>query len=241
MRLIDMKRIVTLIFLFITFCTATAKPYGTYNPLNIINKNNYKLNHGYYNKILNDLIAHAGHYPTNFKNNANKQRALSDVRVLINIFNMFLKNEKKKPSFFALYNSAQLHQIAYNLNDFNNPKIVNSFYIGAIKTKEFQTFSADKKGQIFTKFSSFALNSGQSKMGLNMLQATYNNLKYKPASCVLAQAYITQKNFKKAKEYAQICNKFTPSEKNSFLLKAVSTCLEKTNCSSNTQFVEKAK
>lgn len=236
-----MKKIIMLTFLFITFHTATAKPYGTYNPLNIINKNNHQLNQKYYNEILNDLIAHAGQYPTDFKNNANKQRALGDVRVLINIFNMFLKNKKKNSSFFALYNSAQLHQIAYNLNDFNNPKIVDSFYIGAIKTKEFQTFSTNKKGQVFTKFSSFALNSEQSKMGLNMLQATYDNLKYKPASCVLAQAYITQKNFKEAKKYAQICNKFTPSEKNTFLLKAVSTCLEKTNCNSNTQFVEKVK
>lgn len=99
---------------------AQAAPYGQYDlgkllkPTENENGRKYQLDHAFVDRVLTDLMRHAGDYPTQFDSQSDQQRAQRDSQLLRKLFGEWAQAPQAHPE--LLYRAAMLGSIGHNLN-----------------------------------------------------------------------------------------------------------------------------
>lgn len=113
---------IVLLFLLVVFVasSASAGEYGQYDPKRVLgvteapSGKRYGFDLIYFDKILNDLSAHAKNYPPQFATPQDRQRATRDVKVLSGMLDVLLDTPSPDPE--LLLRAAYLNSIGHNLD-----------------------------------------------------------------------------------------------------------------------------
>lgn len=115
-----MKKILCALGVILSMSAAHAVPYGNYDmkvlfkPTNTAGGTRFLLDGPYFDRVFNDLTAHAKNYPPRFDSSEDKERATKDTRVLSESFELLIKNSPKTPD--VLIRAAFIANLGYNLD-----------------------------------------------------------------------------------------------------------------------------
>lgn len=111
---------------------AHAREYGSYDPKRIIVSSEtatgqkHALDGAYFDRMLNDLGAHARNYPPRFDTPQERERAIRDVRMLSGLLDIMLEGPNPNPE--LLSRAGFLNSIGHNLDVAGSAEKTNAIF-----------------------------------------------------------------------------------------------------------------
>lgn len=116
-----MRQYLFTLSLLIICSSVYAKEYGNYDPKRILtvsetaSGNEYGLDVGYLDRMINDLAVHTKNYPPQFDTPHDQQRAIRDVKMLSELLDILIK-DPQSPDVEILIRAGLLGSMGHNLD-----------------------------------------------------------------------------------------------------------------------------